>query len=77
MEPQLAEAALANASLSEVVVQSAAQQMKNLKMDTGARGVGKYENDSWTQGEADEDGDGFLSEERLMEIAMQVSMLEQ
>merc|ERR1711937_848755 len=40
LDPSLAEAALANGSLNEVLAQSAALQMKSVKLDTGSRGVG-------------------------------------
>jgi len=77
LDTSVAEAALANGSLSAVLAQAAVQQVKDVKLNTGGRGVGKYEDGSDAWDDEYEDGPSFLSEDRLMEIALQVSMLEQ
>lgn len=79
LDPSIAEAALANGSLQDVLTRAALQKANTVKIDTGGRGVGRYEDDIEADTWDDDDGEdsGFLSEERLMEIALQVSMLEQ
>jgi len=82
LDPAVAERARANGTLNEVLARAAAKQLKGMKLDTGGRGVGKkdYDDDveSSEEGEEYEDqAEGYLSEERLIEIALQVSMMEQ
>merc|ERR1712187_156909 len=78
LNTSVAEAALANGSLSAVLAHAAVQQVKNVKLDTRGRGVGKYERDYDSEEDEEHDNaNGFLSEDRLLEIALQVSMLEQ
>merc|ERR1712151_89206 len=43
LDPSLAEAALAGGCLAEALASAAVGQMKDVKLDTGGRGVGKYE----------------------------------
>jgi len=73
LDPSLAEAGLANEYLAQSIALQAAQAASQAPLDTGGRGVGRPVDDA---GQIDDD-DGYLSEERLVEIAMQISMLEQ
>jgi hypothetical protein len=74
-----AAAALQNGySLSNVMTNAVAKQMKDISLDVGGRGVGQYDDDD--EGyycSSDDEDSGFLSEDRLVEIAMQLSMVEQ
>jgi len=42
----------------------------------GTRGVGKYAEDARYMDDGEEEDSGFLSEDRLVEIALQLSLLE-
>lgn len=72
-----AQAALAHGSLSNYLGNAAVEQLKNITLDVGGRGVGKYDNESYCLDADEEEGSGYLSEDKLIEIALQMSMLEQ
>lgn len=73
LDPSLAEAALANDFLAEAIAMQAAQGASQVQLDLGGRGVGKFEEEL---AGSDEEG-GFLSEDRLVAIALRLSMEEQ
>lgn len=75
LDPHSAEVALADGSLGNVLANAAIQQMSDVRLDVGARGVGRYAEGAYFVDYGEEDSE-FLSEDRLVEIALQVSMLE-
>jgi len=73
-----AAAALQNGlSLSNIMANAVTRQMRDLRLDVGGRGVGKYIDEAHYLNEEEDEDSGFLSEDRLIEIAMQLSMVEQ
>jgi len=82
LDPRLAEAALADGSLGNVLANAAIQETSDIQLDVGGRGVGRYAEDSGRYAEEayfvdeEEEDSEFLSEDRLVEIALQISMLE-
>lgn len=77
VDPASAEAALAHGSFSNYLGNAAVEQLKNITLDVGGRGVGRYDNESYCLDADEEEDTGYLSEDRLIEIALQMSMLEQ
>lgn len=77
LDPASAEAALAHGSLSKALGNAAVEQLKNINLDVSGRGVGRYENEGYFLDADEEEDADYLPEERLIEIALQLSMLEQ
>eukprot|EP00746_Dinoflagellata_sp_MGD_P122483 gnl/MRDRNA2_/MRDRNA2_57360_c0_seq1.p1 gnl/MRDRNA2_/MRDRNA2_57360_c0~~gnl/MRDRNA2_/MRDRNA2_57360_c0_seq1.p1 ORF type:complete len:417 (+),score=74.96 gnl/MRDRNA2_/MRDRNA2_57360_c0_seq1:93-1343(+) len=76
LDPALAETALANDFMAKAIAVEAARAASQVQLDVGGRGVGKYEEEHVG---SDEEGEipGFLSEDRLVAIALKLSMVEQ
>lgn len=72
LDPLLAEAALANNYLAEAIAEKVAAEVARVPLDLAGRGVGRRRGDVPGANE-----DGFLSEDRIVAIALKVSMLEQ
>lgn len=81
LDSALAEGALANDAIARAVATRAAAQISQIPLETHGRGVGKREDQAPVDDFSDEDYSdeegGMLSEERLLAIALQVSMMEQ
>lgn len=77
LDPSLAEAALANGFLAETIAIQAARGASQVQLDLGGRGVGKYEEQELADGDEESEIPGFLSESRLVAIALKLSMEEQ
>jgi len=72
LDPLLAEAALADGCLAEAIAEKAAAQASKVPLDVGGRGVGRRRGDV-----PGTDENCFLSEDRIVAIALKISMLEQ
>lgn len=78
LDPSQMEGALASDDMAQMIAEkAAAQYMQSGQLKTHGRGVGKREKQpSVIADNSGEDG-GFLSEDRLLAIALEVSMMEQ
>mmetsp|Transcript_120495 Transcript_120495/g.239827 ORF Transcript_120495/g.239827 Transcript_120495/m.239827 type:complete len:394 (-) Transcript_120495:206-1387(-) len=78
LNPSEAEEALANDALAQAIANKAAARISQMPLDTNGRGVGRLENQPLLDDDsAEEEDHGFLSEDRLLAIALEVSMMEQ
>mmetsp|Transcript_67145 Transcript_67145/g.181510 ORF Transcript_67145/g.181510 Transcript_67145/m.181510 type:complete len:419 (-) Transcript_67145:168-1424(-) len=75
LDPHSAKVALTDGSFGNVLGNAAIEQLNDLRLDVGARGVGRYTEEAYFEDGGEEDSE-LLSEDRLVEIALQVSMLE-
>ena len=78
LDPSQMEGALASDDMAHMIAEkAAAQYMQSGQLNTHGRGVGKREKQPSVVADNTEEDDGFLSEDRLLAIALEVSMMEQ
>jgi hypothetical protein len=77
LDPSLVEGALTDDALARNIATRAAAQISKIPLETHGRGVGKREDQFRPDDDSTSEDDGFLSEDRLLAIALEVSMMEQ